>query len=43
MTDPAKCEQCGFTGYELDVMDFGPFVGQLICDECWSATEPSTT
>ena len=35
------CVQCD-TPAEVDVMDFGPYVGKLICADCWDTTEPAT-
>lgn len=34
------CPQCNQVS-DLSVMDFGPLANELICDECWSATEPT--
>lgn len=37
------CAQCGQPTEDDELMDFGPFKGQLICADCWSATQPGLT
>ena len=32
----ARCARCGNVD-ELDVQDFGPFINQLTCANCWDA------
>lgn len=37
--DPPQCAACGFTLCDLEEMNFGPHRGELLCDECWNASE----
>ena len=40
MSDCAQCGEDAPEG-ELCEMDFGPYRGQIICYDCWDATQPS--
>ena len=37
------CAQCGEPTEDEELMDFGPYKGQLVCAECWDATQPRWT
>jgi hypothetical protein len=38
------CEQCGASIQlcEETLMDFGPYLGKYICDDCWNRCVPAT-